>query len=335
MCSSSFSLKVNGAILFVLAFVVAVSADVSELPSKPIIIDNDTFGNVPYGVNPFGKNANQRPLPKPTGSLIQPAVAAPRAVPQPRSLVLENSVIAPPQSLQPVQQRSVQILPTQEFRPQPSLAPQPQPDLSPRPQVVRAAPQLPSIRAAPQPQLIRAAPHPQLIRAAPQFQPIRTAPQPQPIRTAPPPQQLRALPIVDRSLLSEINAQTLRQDQEINPDGSYQYSFETDNGIVQSQSGSPKVVGDQVAEQVTGSFSYVEGGVPYQVQYVADENGFRATVSKSRISHSNRLSIRIYFHDFLFISRETICQRRRQRHHMFSVSWIIWRNTREINLKLI
>lgn len=171
------------------------------MPSAPIVVSGakDFDENVPYGVNPFGKNANQRPLPRPASLAVAPVAAAPRIIPQPRALVAQPSGLPKPQPFQTAQQ----------FRAQPILV---------------AQPQLP-----------------------------------------------RALPVVDRSLLHEINAKILHQEQEINPDGSYQFSFETDNGIVRSEKGTPK--------EVTGSYSYIENGVPIQVTYIADENGFRAIVS--------------------------------------------------------
>lgn len=184
------------------------------MPSAPILIDGgQNFDDVPYGVNPFGKNANQRPLARPSSPIMAPIVAAPRIAAQPRALVPQQSMLQLPRSFQTA---------SQPFRPQPIRAAQPQP------------------------------------------------------------QQLRTLPIIDRSQLNEKNAQILRQDQEVNPDGSYNFSFETDNGIARSETGTPKVLGGNppvVAEQVTGSYSYTENGVQYKVTYIADENGFRAFVS--------------------------------------------------------
>ncbi|KAJ8925216.1 hypothetical protein NQ315_001402 [Exocentrus adspersus] len=74
-------------------------------------------------------------------------------------------------------------------------------------------------------------------------------------------------------------AQILRQDSDISPDGSYQYGFETDNGIaVQStgtlgQSNGP----DPPAVNAAGSFQYTApDGQVIQTSYVANENGFQA-----------------------------------------------------------
>lgn len=67
----------------------------------------------------------------------------------------------------------------------------------------------------------------------------------------------------------DAQAQTLVQESEVNPDGSYQYRYETSNGIAAQESG----VGGQSA---TGSYSFTgQDGVQYTVNYVADANGFQ------------------------------------------------------------
>ncbi|XP_017860629.1 PREDICTED: pupal cuticle protein Edg-78E-like [Drosophila arizonae] len=56
---------------------------------------------------------------------------------------------------------------------------------------------------------------------------------------------------------------------EINPDGSYSYSYETSNGI----SGQEQGVGGQGA---SGSNSYISPeGQQVQLSYIADENGYQ------------------------------------------------------------
>nr|QGT33358.1 cuticular protein 5 [Microplitis mediator] len=70
------------------------------------------------------------------------------------------------------------------------------------------------------------------------------------------------------------------QSQDSSPDGSYQFSYETDNGISVSETGSPKGVAtpDGQAEVVQGRYSYVApDGTPITVEYYADETGFHAT----------------------------------------------------------
>ncbi|KRT83768.1 Insect cuticle protein, partial [Oryctes borbonicus] len=66
---------------------------------------------------------------------------------------------------------------------------------------------------------------------------------------------------------------------EINPDGSYSYSYQTGDGQQAQAQGYLKNAGvkDAEAEVAQGSFSYTApDGTPIQVTWVADENGFRA-----------------------------------------------------------
>lgn len=67
----------------------------------------------------------------------------------------------------------------------------------------------------------------------------------------------------------DAQAQVLTQESVVNPDGSYNYRYETSNGIQAQESG----VGGQSAQ---GSYSYTgDDGAQYSVTYVADENGFQ------------------------------------------------------------
>ncbi|KAG7210923.1 hypothetical protein KM043_016300 [Ampulex compressa] len=69
----------------------------------------------------------------------------------------------------------------------------------------------------------------------------------------------------------------LKQAQDISPDGSYQFSFETENGIAHSESGAAVPIGEQNENVVvaTGNFQYTApDGTPIAVSYTADENGF-------------------------------------------------------------
>ncbi|ETN65342.1 cuticular protein 81, RR-1 family [Anopheles darlingi] len=65
---------------------------------------------------------------------------------------------------------------------------------------------------------------------------------------------------------------------EPNPDGSYIYSYETSNGIRAEQRGFLKNPGTPGEAQVMqGSYSYTgPDGVVYTINYIADENGYRA-----------------------------------------------------------
>ncbi|CAG9560437.1 unnamed protein product [Danaus chrysippus] len=69
----------------------------------------------------------------------------------------------------------------------------------------------------------------------------------------------------------------LRQNSESNPDGSFQYSFETGNGIAAEASGGLKDVGaEEPALQIQGQFQYPsEDGSSIQLSYIANENGYQ------------------------------------------------------------
>ncbi|KAL0840391.1 hypothetical protein ABMA28_015648 [Loxostege sticticalis] len=71
----------------------------------------------------------------------------------------------------------------------------------------------------------------------------------------------------------------VKQQQEVNFDGSYQWSYETGNGIAAQEQGYLKNAGvkDAEAQVAQGSFAYTSPeGIPISITYVADENGFRA-----------------------------------------------------------
>ncbi|XP_030749727.1 endocuticle structural glycoprotein SgAbd-2-like [Sitophilus oryzae] len=68
----------------------------------------------------------------------------------------------------------------------------------------------------------------------------------------------------------------LRQDSQLNPDGSYSWQYETENGIKaheQGQQRSPFVGGGTSAQ---GYYSYTApNGLLVALNYVADENGYQ------------------------------------------------------------
>ncbi|EAT43647.1 AAEL004921-PA [Aedes aegypti] len=78
------------------------------------------------------------------------------------------------------------------------------------------------------------------------------------------------------------------QTSNLNPDGSFQYSYESGNGIKVEDQGELKVVevpkedgtGTEQAQVSVqkGSYSYnAPDGTPITLQWTADENGFHAT----------------------------------------------------------
>ncbi|KAJ2947177.1 hypothetical protein O0L34_g16536 [Tuta absoluta] len=71
-----------------------------------------------------------------------------------------------------------------------------------------------------------------------------------------------------RASSSDQNAEVVRYDNEIGPDGSFRYSFETNNGIAAEAQGN--------ADSAQGSYSYTaDDGTPISVSYVADANGYQ------------------------------------------------------------
>ncbi|KAG5898739.1 hypothetical protein JTB14_020933 [Gonioctena quinquepunctata] len=70
----------------------------------------------------------------------------------------------------------------------------------------------------------------------------------------------------------------LAQDQVANPDGSYQWNYETENGIQAQEQAVQKPTADgNLGTAAQGFFRYPSlNGEPIEVRYTADENGFRA-----------------------------------------------------------
>ncbi|KAI4461774.1 cuticle protein [Holotrichia oblita] len=72
----------------------------------------------------------------------------------------------------------------------------------------------------------------------------------------------------------------LRQRQEIDPIGSYNWQFETENGIASNEQGRLRPIsgqrGSEEALRAEGEFKYTSPeGVPVYVNYVADEDGYQ------------------------------------------------------------
>ncbi|CAH1368998.1 hypothetical protein MTP99_010484 [Tenebrio molitor] len=72
--------------------------------------------------------------------------------------------------------------------------------------------------------------------------------------------------------IDEQHAKTIREVNEANPDGSYNYAFETENQIFAEQQGFLK---DENTQVIQGQYQFTtpEGQV-IRLAYVADENGF-------------------------------------------------------------
>lgn len=73
----------------------------------------------------------------------------------------------------------------------------------------------------------------------------------------------------------------LKSDSQVAHDGSYAFNYETGNGIAAGEQGVVKNAGNKDHEAITaqGYYQYTgDDGVPVQVKYTADENGFQAQV---------------------------------------------------------
>ncbi|XP_066143889.1 larval cuticle protein LCP-17-like [Euwallacea fornicatus] len=75
------------------------------------------------------------------------------------------------------------------------------------------------------------------------------------------------------------NAQILRSESDITPEGSYQYAYETDNGISAQEQGNIQPQGpEQAIKSVSGQFQFLTPeNEQIQISYVADENGYQPT----------------------------------------------------------
>ncbi|KAF7263788.1 hypothetical protein GWI33_001135 [Rhynchophorus ferrugineus] len=67
----------------------------------------------------------------------------------------------------------------------------------------------------------------------------------------------------------------LRSYSDIKPDGSYRYSYQTENGIVAQERGYQRYLPSGAGTVARGSYRYTSPeGRPIVVSYVADQNGF-------------------------------------------------------------
>merc|ERR1712035_64777 len=85
-----------------------------------------------------------------------------------------------------------------------------------------------------------------------------------------------AAPLEESAPIILTKSQTQNQDTEKQE---YSFSYESENGIIVSESGVRKQIGDKPEEAgivSQGKFSYPEEGVTYTITWVADENGFQA-----------------------------------------------------------
>lgn len=78
---------------------------------------------------------------------------------------------------------------------------------------------------------------------------------------------------------ADASAQVLRSESAVNPD-SYQYAYETSNGIQGQEQGQLKQIGSESAIVSQGQFGWTSPeGTPVQLTFVADENGYQPSGS--------------------------------------------------------
>lgn len=81
---------------------------------------------------------------------------------------------------------------------------------------------------------------------------------------------------------ADATAETLKSDSAVNPD-SFQYNYETSNGIRAQESGQLKQIGEESGIVQQGDFSYkTPDGQEIKVTYIADENGFQASIFEKK-----------------------------------------------------
>lgn len=139
----------------------------------------------------------------------------------------------------------------------------------------------------------------------------------------------------------DAKADTLRSDSAVNPD-SFQYSYETSNGIKAQEAGQLKQIDKETAIVTHGDFSYQSPeGDTIQLSYTADENGYRPTVSSPNFQILNFYSFRILsvelYSEFELFYRVTIClylQHQNQSQITSNVHWITMLSTHIKKYKL-
>ncbi|KZC11552.1 Endocuticle structural glycoprotein SgAbd-1, partial [Dufourea novaeangliae] len=84
--------------------------------------------------------------------------------------------------------------------------------------------------------------------------------------------------VVAGEVLIQTPPAIIKQSHDLSSDGSYSYSYQTENGIYQAENGTPVVVDPSNPPVVVsqGQYQYTApDGTPIAVSYVADHNGFQ------------------------------------------------------------
>ena len=89
--------------------------------------------------------------------------------------------------------------------------------------------------------------------------------------------QVQAPAAVYHKSVSDAAATVLREDRTFD-ENNYHYAYETNNGIAAEESGVVDASANGGGTRVRGFYEYIgDDGLKYRVDYVADENGFRAS----------------------------------------------------------
>ncbi|XP_045446199.1 larval cuticle protein LCP-22-like [Melitaea cinxia] len=98
------------------------------------------------------------------------------------------------------------------------------------------------------------------------------------VSVAPAVESIAKLPVA-KAVSDDGHAETVKYGNEIHPDGSYDFYYETNNGIAAQSQGVPRNFGGSppVAPSVAqGAFSWISPeGQLISIRYVADENGYQ------------------------------------------------------------
>uniref|UniRef100_T1GQJ2 Uncharacterized protein n=1 Tax=Megaselia scalaris TaxID=36166 RepID=T1GQJ2_MEGSC len=87
------------------------------------------------------------------------------------------------------------------------------------------------------------------------------------------------------------NAEILKFENDVQVDG-FNYAFETSDGISQSATGQFKQIGEEGAIVQSGSFAFTaDDGQRYEVNWIADENGFQPEVLICQLPQKLKLFI--------------------------------------------
>ncbi|KAG6440628.1 larval cuticle protein LCP-17 [Manduca sexta] len=88
---------------------------------------------------------------------------------------------------------------------------------------------------------------------------------------------IAAVAVTSAAAADEKSAQVVRSSFDSQPEGSFKYGYETENGILLSAEGVLKNANSEYpAVAIEGGYKYTApDGTPIEITYVADENGYR------------------------------------------------------------